>query len=189
MICQFLKALLEGRRRRMARQRRRAPHLAFDCQTLDIRITPSATGVFVPATGALIIIGDAQNNALTVGRDATGAISVNNGAVAIVGGTPTVANVSLIQIFGQGGNDTLALDESIGALPAANLFGGTGNDTLIGGDGNDTLKAGSGTNLLNGGAVKFWRRTVSIYTGGRVQERSGNGELHQYFDSRPARAR
>jgi hypothetical protein len=48
---------------------------------------------------------------------------VNNGAVPITGGTPTVANTSLVQAFGQGGNDTISLDESFGALPNANLFG------------------------------------------------------------------
>jgi Ca2+-binding RTX toxin-like protein len=39
----------------------------------------------------------------------------------------------MIQVFGQGGNDTITLDESNGALPAVQLFGG-GNDTLLGKD-------------------------------------------------------
>lgn len=43
--------------------------------------------------------------------------------------------------------------------------------------------------LLNAAAVKFWRRAVGSYTGGRNQERSGNGELHQYFESLPRRDR
>src|SRR5262249_58890471 len=50
--------------------------------------------------------------------------------VVIAGGAPTIANTTLIQVFGQDGNDTLALDETNGALPKANLFGGAGNDTL-----------------------------------------------------------
>ena len=37
---------------------------------------------------------------------------VNGGAVAVTGGTPTVANTSLIQVFGQGGNDAITLDEA-----------------------------------------------------------------------------
>ena len=37
-------------------------------------------------------------------------------------GTPTVANTALIQVFGQGGNDTISLNEAGGALPRANLF-------------------------------------------------------------------
>lgn len=43
--------------------------------------------------------------------------------------------------------------------------------------------------LRNPGAVSFWRRVVSAYTRGRYQERSGSGEIHQYFDSAAARAR
>src|SRR5262249_35488801 len=81
--------------------------------------------------------------------------------VAVLGGTPTVANMALIQVFGQAGNDTITLDEANGALPAANLFGGDGNDTLTGGSGsdmlfgqagNDTLMGKGGNNSLVGGA-------------------------------------
>lgn len=43
--------------------------------------------------------------------------------------------------------------------------------------------------LRNPGAVDFWRRIVSAYTGGRYQERVANGEVLQYFDSGPARRR
>ena len=41
----------------------------------------------------------------------------------INGGQATVANTDTIQVLGQGGNDTIALEESNGALPAAQLFG------------------------------------------------------------------
>jgi predicted acetyltransferase len=43
--------------------------------------------------------------------------------------------------------------------------------------------------LRNPGAVAFWRRVVSAYTRGDYQERSGAGELHQYFDSGSRRKR
>ena len=52
-----------------------------------------------------------HRNTITASRDAAGTILVNGGAVPIFGGTPTVANTSLIQVFGQGGNDTITLDE------------------------------------------------------------------------------
>ena len=80
--------------------------------------------------------------------------------MAVQGGTATVANTTLIQAFGQGGNDTITLNEANGALPAANLFGGTGDDTLTGGSGadqlfgqgdNDTLLGKGGNDLLFGG--------------------------------------
>ena len=114
-------------------------------------------------------LGDSADNTITTSRDAAGQILVNGGAVPIQGGPATVANTALIQVFGQGGNDTITLDESNGALPAAQLFGGAGNDTLTGGSGgdllfgqsgndtllgkggNDLLFGGSGNDVLNGG--------------------------------------
>src|SRR5262245_42437607 len=123
--------------------------------------TPSAvTGGFLQ-NGVLSVLGDALDNSITLSRNAAGVILVNGGAVPVSGGTPTVANTSLIQVFGQGGNDTITLNEAVGALPAANLFGGQGNDTLTGGSGgdmlfgqagNDTLLGKGGNDLLFGGA-------------------------------------
>jgi len=110
----------------------------------------ATTASFSPTTGVLTALGDAQKNSITASRDAAGKLLVNGGAVAVVGGTPTVANTSLIQMFGQAGDDTLAIDEANGALPAANLFGGNGNDTLIGGSGNDQLFGQAGNDILLG---------------------------------------
>jgi len=153
MFGSFLKALLEGRRRRLLRQRRWSPNYGPACESLEGRQLLSASASFVPSSGVLTVFGDAQNNTLIVGRDAAGQINVNGGAVKIQGGTATVANVSLIQVFGQGGNDTLTIDETNGAMPAADLFGGDGNDTLTGGSGNDQLfgQAGNDTLLGKGG--------------------------------------
>ena len=112
------------------------------------------------ANGVLTEIGDNLDNTITTSRNAAGTILVNGGAVAVQGGTATVANTTLIQAFGQGGNDTITLNEANGALPAANLFGGTGDDTLTGGSGadqlfgqgdNDTLLGKGGNDLLFGG--------------------------------------
>jgi Ca2+-binding RTX toxin-like protein len=121
----------------------------------------AVTASFSPTSGVLTTLGDALDNTITTSRNAAGAILINGGAVVVQGGTPTVANTGLIQVFGLGGNDTLTLDETTGALPAANLFGGTGNDTLIGGSGgdmlfgqndNDTLLGRGGFDFLFGGA-------------------------------------
>src|SRR5258707_9137263 len=108
------------------------------------------TASFLPGPGLLTVIGDSANDLITMSRDAAGQLLVNGGAVAIQGGVSTVANTTLIQVFGQGGNDTIALDESNGALPAANLFGGDGNDTLTGGSGNDQPFRGAGNQPLLG---------------------------------------
>lgn len=110
--------------------------------------------------GTLTVFGDLLDNTITVGRNAAGQLLVNGGAVSVIGGSPTVANTSLIQVFSQGGNDVIALDESNGALPRANLFGGAGNDLLTGGSSadqlfgqgdNDTLLGKGGSDLLFGG--------------------------------------
>ena len=113
------------------------------------------------SAGALSVFGDSLDNSIVVSRDAAGRILVNGGAVSVTGGTPTVANTTLIQVFGQAGNDVVTLNETNGALPAANLFGGVGNDTLTGGSGanqlfgqsgNDTLLGRGGADLLFGGS-------------------------------------
>ena len=119
----------------------------------------AVTGTF--SAGTLTTFGDSLDNNVTISRNAAGQLLVNGGAVAVTGGTPTVANTSLIQVFGQGGNDTITLNEANGALPRANLFGGAGNDTLTGGSGadmlfgqsgNDTLLGKGGNDFLFGGA-------------------------------------
>src|SRR5690348_7456215 len=110
------------------------------------------TATFSPNTGTLTALGDQIDNTITVMRDAAGTIRVNNGAVAIQGGTPTVTDTSLIQVFGQGGDDVITLNESKGPLPNADLFGGDGNDTLTGGSGNDQLFGQAGNDTLNGKA-------------------------------------
>ncbi len=120
----------------------------------------AVTATFLPGAGLLSAIGDNLNNTITFNRNAAGNILVNGGAVSVKGGTPTVANTGRIQAFGLGGDDNIALDEANGALPAAQLFGGAGNDTLTGGsgadqlfgqDGNDTLRGKGGNDLLFGG--------------------------------------
>ena len=127
------------------------------------------TATFLPASGLLSVFGDSLDNTVTASRNAAGAVLVNGGAVAVTGGTPTVANTSLIQIFGQGGDDALALNEANGALPAANLFGGAGNDVLTGGSGNDLLfgQGGNDTLLGKGGAdFLFGGDGNDVLTGG-----------------------
>jgi Ca2+-binding RTX toxin-like protein len=115
--------------------------------------TASAATTATFSNGVLTVFGDAADNNIAISRNAAGQILVNGGAIAVVGGTSTVANTTLIQVFGQDGNDTVALSEVNGALPAANLFGGSGNDVLTGGSGNDQLfgQAGNDTLLGKGG--------------------------------------
>ena len=102
------------------------------------------------SNGVLTVNGDSLDNNITVSRNAAGNILVNGGAVAVVGGTPTVANTAEIKVFGLGGRDVLTLSETNGALPKAQLFGAAGNDVLTGGSGNDQLFGESGNDTLLG---------------------------------------
>src|SRR4029450_4507654 len=113
-------------------------------------MTMAITSTFSPGTGLLTALGDSLSNTVTMSRDAAGKILVNGGAVPVQGGTPTVANTSLMQVFGQAGDDTITLNEANGALPAANLFGGAGNDPITGGSGNDMLFGQAGNDILLG---------------------------------------
>ena len=122
------------------------------------------------SSGVLTVFGDAANNSITISRDAAGKILVNGGAVAVTGGTPTVANTTLIQVFGQAGNDTIGLNEANGALPRANLFGGANNDTLTGGSGADQLFGQAGNDTLIG------RGGIDILTGGTENDTLTGGD-------------
>jgi len=111
-----------------------------------------AIASFFPGARILSVFDDNFDNNIVASRDAAGNILLNGGAVTVAGGLPTVGDTSVIQVFGTGGNDTISLDETNGALPNAQLFGGAGNDTLTGGSGNDTLFGGNGNDTLFGGA-------------------------------------
>src|SRR4051794_28695111 len=135
-------------------------------------------------SGVLTVNGDAADNSIVISRDAAGRILVNNGAIAVIGGTPTVANTSLVRGLGLGGADTITLNEANGALPAAQLFGGAGNDTLTGGSGADQLfgQAGNDTLLGKGGNdLQFGGADNDTLTGGdgddQVFGQSGNDRM------------
>lgn len=112
----------------------------------------SIFGHFSASERLLTFNGDSADDNLTITRDASGQLLGNNGAVPISDGIPTIFNTDLIQAFGGAGNDVITLDESHGALPAAQLFGGQGDDTLTGGSGNDQLFGENGNDTLFGGA-------------------------------------
>src|SRR5262245_43527414 len=130
---------------------RRSAGRALALEPLDERITPAVNALF--HAGVLTVTGDHTNNTIVVSRDVNGRLLVNGGAVTIKGGTATLSNTKLIEVFGQAGNDTISLDEVNGTLPKANLYGGSGDDTLTGGSGNDQLfgQAGDDTLLGKGG--------------------------------------
>jgi Ca2+-binding RTX toxin-like protein len=119
-------------------------------ETLESRQMLSVSAMFSPTSGVLSVFGDGADNTIEISRTAGGNILVNGGAVGVAGGTPSIANTSLVQVFGLSGNDTISLNEANGALPRAHLYGGDGNDTLRGGSGSDLLFGQAGNDKLFG---------------------------------------
>ena len=147
-------------------------------------VSASAAVTATLNAGTLSVFGDSLNNSITVSRNAAGQILVNGGAVTVSGGSPTVANTSKIQVFGQGGQDVLTLSEVNGALPLAHLFGGDGNDVLTGGSGADQLfgQTGNDTLLGKGGVdLLFGGNDTDTLTGGDADDQafgqSGNDRM------------
>jgi Ca2+-binding RTX toxin-like protein len=142
------------------------------------------------SNGTLSVFGDNLDNTTVISRDATGRLLVNAGAVAVVGGTPTVANTNLIQVFGLGGNDAITLNQANGALPRANLFGGAGNDTLDGGAGGDLLfgQAGNDTLLGRGGFDQLFGGSENdTLTGGDADDHGLRGKRRRPDGLEPGR--
>ena len=121
------------------------------------------TASFAAASGILTVVGDDASHTYLVGRDATGNIQIRREGVlmAILGGIPTIANTTLIQILGGTGKDQMSVDPSASGMPPIHLFGGGGDDVLtggigvdvlVGGPGNDTLTGGRGNDFLYGGS-------------------------------------
>jgi Ca2+-binding RTX toxin-like protein len=168
---------------RQSKKGRRPRRVVPRFEQLDARVTPAVTASFLPG-GVLSVIGDSLDNTITISRNAAGNLLVNGGAVTIKGGTATIANTTLIQVFGLGGNDTLTIDESVGAMPRANMFGGFGNDTVTGGSGGDQLfgQAGNDTLLGKGGFdFLFGGANNDVLTGGDADDQvfgeSGNDRM------------
>ena len=135
-------------RNRSARQKPNTQSRVMRLESLGERITPAINAMF--ALDTLVVTGDNQDNVIEISRNSAGVVMVNGGAVNIRGGTPTVANTRQINVSGLGGNDTLKLNETNGALPKALLYGGNGNDSLQGGSGDDSLFGQSGDDDLQG---------------------------------------
>jgi Ca2+-binding RTX toxin-like protein len=111
----------------------------------------SIESIFTASAGLVTTTADNDDNDVVVNQNAVGTLFVNDEAV-FRGGIANVTNTRLIQVFGVGGNDSIVLNEANGALPAANLFGGEGNDRLQGGSGNDQIFGQAGNDDLQGRA-------------------------------------
>ncbi len=125
-------------------------------EQLPDRIVPAIMVTVDAIAGDLTVISDAASDTIALTRDATGNIYVN-------GQTYFGAHVGItnnINIYGQGGNDTIDVSGVYGYAGSSFLNGGDGHDTLVGGSGhdglfgftgNDTLKVSAGNDTYNGG--------------------------------------
>ena len=77
----------------------------------------SIESTFDSGRGLVTTLGDTGDNDVIVNQNAAGTLFVNDEAV-FRGGIANVTNTRLIQVFGEGGNDNLVLNEANGALPA-----------------------------------------------------------------------
>jgi len=110
----------------------------------------ATTASFSQGTGALTVFGDSLDNSIVTSRDAAGKHSRQQRRC---GNNWRSANRRQYRIdpgIRPGRQRHDSLDEANGALPAALLFGGAGNDTLTGGSGNDQLFGGAGNDTLLG---------------------------------------
>lgn len=134
---------------------------------------------FSPASGVLTIHGTGAADLIIVSAEA-GAIVVNEGAMAIAGGVPTLANTVRIEVRGREGADYIEIDSSGPALPEARLVGGPGADLLLGGAGDDVAEGGPGDDVAvlgDGDDVFVWRPGDGIDT---VEGEDGSDALAFY---------
>jgi len=123
-------------------------------EVLEGRSLPAAVTASLVA-GDLRIQGTPGSDGITVRQSNDQLTVIGNGAIVA---SVNVSKVSRIDIYGMGGNDRIDLNsgQAPGEQPLlipANVFGGSGNSTLIAGSGHDMLYAGgTGTATLIGGA-------------------------------------
>ena len=100
--------------------------------------------------GTLTVSGSPANDAIQVSRS-TGPLFdridvIENG---VLTGSFNAASVANISMYGNAGNDSLAVGANIGGVY---MNGGEGNDYLYGGNGPDTLDGWNGDDYVSGGA-------------------------------------
>ncbi|MCI0493245.1 MAG: hypothetical protein L0Z07_09940 [Planctomycetes bacterium] len=101
------------------------------------------------ANGMLTVVATNQNDNIQVqvasAGPNVGQLEVNvNGAESFF----DVNQVTGIQIFGLGGNDTITVDDNV--TINTSIHGGKGNDAIKGGSGNDTIHGDAGNDTLDG---------------------------------------
>jgi Ca2+-binding RTX toxin-like protein len=107
---------------------------------------------------ALLVQGTAGNDTINVSQQSSGDILVNVNGVTEYNGAPPTAEVGRIVIFGDDGNDDIAIATNVdyfahihGGNGADRIRGGSRADVLIGSEGDDLIHGHDGRDLLIGG--------------------------------------
>ena len=121
---------------------------------------PSAATTATFTNGVLTVFGDSGANTITIGRNAAGAILVNNGAIHVVGrhadgrqhhGHPGVRPGRQRPHRPRRDERRAATRQPVRRRGQGHLTGGSGADLLFGQAGNDTLLGRGGSDILFGG--------------------------------------
>jgi Ca2+-binding RTX toxin-like protein len=102
-----------------------------------------------PGKFALIVQGTEGNDKITISED-SGNIEVKIKGPGVNYDHFFAQAFSRLEIYGQGGNDTITVDPNV-TIPAF-IFAGNGNDTIKAGGGPSVVVGGSGNNTLTGGS-------------------------------------
>jgi hypothetical protein len=114
----------------------------------------------------LEVDGDGANDVITLRLQAGNPANLEVFEDATLRGTFAIAGITVIDVDGGAGADTILVDEANGAIAVA---GGAGDFLLAGGDGDDQITGGSDAETLNGGNnndTLLGRGGVDILNGG-----------------------
>lgn len=93
--------------------------------------------------GTLYVGGTAGNDAVTIGKNAAGGVTLT------VGSTTTTYDANAVVVYGGAGDDTIQVGGSVGVV--VEIHGGDGNDTIKGGNGGNILLGDAGNDVISGG--------------------------------------
>lgn len=112
----------------------------------------SADAAVTLEEGTLNVRGTNGDDAIVVSLDAADATKLSvtvNG----VSHSFNLADILQVKMIGKRGNDSLVMDETVGAiLLPAHLVGGPGNDVMVGASGDDKLLGGKDDDHMTGNA-------------------------------------
>jgi hypothetical protein len=123
---------------------RNAYHVSAHHSTTPVPVVPSAALGLSQSGGVLTITGTTGNDQITVLQSGN-VFTIKNGSWS----TTVTGTFSQIVVKGNGGNDTIVVDDSV--TESATIYGGSGTDSMTGNNANDTFYGGTGINIMKGG--------------------------------------